>query len=76
MIEFELWDCDVTLNCQQTFNTHIYETSTEDATVARNISNYQQVQRLSLDVTTGARVTGTIVLNFNTNQITWSEMGM
>ena len=67
MIEFEMQDCDVTLNCQRTFNTHIYETSAENSAAARNISNYRQVQRVSPDVTTGARVTGTIVLNFNTS---------
>ena len=67
MIEFELRDCDVTLNCQQTFNTHIYETSSENAVAARNIGNYRQVQRVSPDVTTRAIVNETVVVNFNTN---------
>ena len=67
MIEFELRGCDTTLNCQWTFNTHIYETSTEDATAARNISNYRQVRRVSPDVTTGARMNETVVVNFNIN---------
>ena len=60
-------DCDVTLNCQRTFNTHIYETSTENITAARSINNFRQVQRVSPDVTTGARVNETVVVNFNTN---------
>ena len=67
MIEFETHNCDITLNCRRTFNTHIYETSTENATAARNISNYQQVQRVSPDVTTGEKVNKTFVVNFITN---------
>ena len=39
MIELELRDCDVTLNCQRIFNTHIYEISTGNVIAARNISN-------------------------------------
>ena len=60
-------NCDVTLNCQRTFNTHVYETSVESATAARNINNYRQVRRVSPDITTGARVNETIVVDFNTN---------
>ena len=69
MIEFEQRDCDITLNCQRTFNTHNYETSTQNAiaSAARNISNYRQVQRVSPDVTTGERVNETITVNFTTN---------
>ena len=67
MIEFRLPNCDITLNCQRTFNTHIYETSTENGTAARNISNYRQVQRVSPDVTTGARVNETVIINFSTD---------
>ena len=67
LIEFELRGCDTTLTCQRTFNTHIYETSTENADAARNISNYRQVQRVSPDITTGERVNETIDFSFNTN---------
>ena len=67
MIEFELQGCDTTLNCQRTFNIHIYETSTENATAARNTNNYRQVQRVSPDITTGDRVNETVVINLNTN---------
>ena len=38
MIEFEQRDCDITLNCQQTFNTHIYETSSESSAGRRNVA--------------------------------------
>ena len=65
-IEFEFRNCDITLNCQRTFNTHIYETSTENGTAARNISNYRQVQRVSSD-TAGTRMNKTVVANLNSN---------
>ena len=67
MIEFEFRNCDITLNCQRTFNTHIYETSTENGTAARNVSNYRQVQRVSSSDTTGTRMNETVVANFNSN---------
>lgn len=68
MIEFELQNCDITLNCQRTFNTHIYETSLVSGAVRTNLSNYRQVRRASIDITTGASVNETIVVNFQTNQ--------
>ena len=67
MIEFEMLGCDIALNCHRVFNTHIYETSTENSAAARNINSYRQVQRVSPDVTTGARVTEIITYVFNTN---------
>ena len=68
MIEFELFDCNTTLSCQRTFNTHIYETSSVDSAGARNVINYQQVQRISLDSSLGSPLLNrTIVVNFNTN---------
>ena len=66
-IEFGLQDCDTTLACQRTFNTHIYEISTENTTEARNINNYRQVQRVSPDITTGEGVNETVTVNLNTN---------
>ena len=66
-IELELQNCGVTLMCQRTFNTHIFETSFENATRARDTTNYRQVNRISPDITTGARVNETIDLNFITN---------
>ena len=67
MIEFELQTCDTTLNCQRTFNTHVYETSSMDSAGARNTANYQQVQRVSPDNTTGILVNETVTINFNTD---------
>ena len=66
-IEFEQRGCDASLNCTQTFNTHIYEISSLDTAGRRNVKRYQQVQRISSNVTTGARVNETINLNFSTN---------
>ena len=66
-IEFEMLNCDITLNCQRTFNTHVYETSTENASAAKNISNYQHVWRISSDATDGYRVKTTITYVFSTN---------
>ena len=67
-IEFELQNCDVTLNCQRTFNTHVYETSLASNAARINISNYRQVMRVSPDITTGARVNETVVMTFQTNE--------
>ena len=68
IIEFELQNCDITLDCQRTFNTHIYETSSVDNAVRRNLNNYRQVRRVSPDITTGARVNETVVVTFQTDQ--------
>ena len=67
MIEFEQTGCDVTLDCMQTFNTHIYETSSVDTAGRRNVTRYRQVKQLLSNITTGARVNETIDLNFYTN---------
>ena len=63
-IEFEQRDCDVSLNCQRTFNTHVYERSTVNNALARVISNYRQVQRVSPDDTTGNKVNETVNIDF------------
>ena len=64
-IEFEQGDCNVNLNCQRTFNTHVYERSSEDDTLARNVANYRQVQRVSPDDTTGNKVNETVNIDFS-----------
>ena len=64
MIEFELQGCDVTLNCQRTFNTHVYERSSENTAASKTISNYRQVQRVSPDDTSGNRVNETVIIDF------------
>ena len=66
-IEFEQRGCDVTLNCTRTFNTHVYETSSEDSAAARNVNNYQQVNRVSPSDTLGNRVNETVTIDFNTD---------
>ena len=66
LIQFEMQGCDVTLKCQHTFNTHIYETSLPDSDEARNIKNYRQVERISPDDTSGVRVNETVDVNFST----------
>ena len=67
-IEFELQNCDITQNCQRTFNTYVYETSLATNAARRNIQNYRQVQRVSPDITTGVRVNETVVVTFQTNE--------
>ena len=68
LIEFEQRDCDTTLNCQRTFNTHVFETSTTDPTARTNIRNYRQVDRISPDTTDGSGVNITFAINFLTDQ--------
>ena len=70
LTEFQLQNCDITLNCQRTFNTYVYETSlaSDAVTNRRNIRNYRQVMRVSPDTTTGARVNKTVVVTFHTNE--------
>ena len=68
LIEFELRNCDVTLNCQRTFNTHIYETSLASDAARRNLNNYRQATRVSPAVTTGARVNATVEVTFETDE--------
>ena len=65
-IEFELRDCNIELNCQRTFNTHMYETSSIDSAGARSIENYQQVERVTPDDTSGMKVNETFDINFST----------
>ena len=65
MIEFEQRDCDVILNCQRIFNTHVYERSSVNDTLARNITNYRQVRRVSSDSTTGDKMNETVNIDFS-----------
>ena len=67
MIEFQLQECRVQSNCQRTFNTHKYETSTEDSARARTVVNYQQVERVSPDEVMGAAINATVNIDFNTD---------
>lgn len=67
-IEFELQDCNVMLNCQRTFNTYVFETTSTDNATRRVITNYDQVQRVSPDMTSGQRVVENVTVNFQTDQ--------
>ena len=67
-IEFELQNCDVTLNCQRTFNTYVYETSLASDDTRKILRNYRQVMRVSPDITTGARVNETVIVTFQTTE--------
>ena len=67
LIEFELQNCDVILNCQRTFNTHVLEMSEVDPVAARITTNYRQVSRVSPDITTSERVNKTVHINFDTD---------
>ena len=66
LIEFEQRNCDITLNCQRIFNTHVFETSSVDSAEARNVNNYRQVRRVSPSVTDGSRVNETVDIDFTT----------
>ena len=67
-IEFELQDCNVMLNCQRTFNTYIFETTSTDNATRRVITNYDQVRRVSPDMTSGQRVVENVTVYFQTDQ--------
>ena len=51
-VVFELRGC-VNLACQRTFVVNIYETSTENSTIARETGNYRLVSRVASDDDTG-----------------------
>ena len=67
LIEFELHECRVESNCQRAFNTHKYETSSEDSARRRIVGNYEQVERISPDEVTGATINATINIDFNSD---------
>ena len=56
MIEFEQRDCVVSLNCQRTFNTHVYERSSVNDNLA---------ERVSPDDTTGPKVNEMVNIDFS-----------
>ena len=47
-------ECDLTRQCRQTFDVYKWQTSTIDRDGARNISNYDRVDRVSPQVTSGS----------------------
>ena len=67
MIEFQLIECRLEANCQRTFNTHKYETSSVDSAGAGTVGNYQQVDRVSPDQVMGTTINATVNIDFNTD---------
>ena len=67
MIEYQLTECHVEANCQRTFNTHKYETSSVDSAGAGTVGNYQQVDRVSPDQVMGTTINATVNIDFNTD---------
>ena len=64
LVEFELRGC-TDLRCQRIFFVSKYETSTEDNTAARELSNYQLVTGVATDGVTGqTRQNRTIEVDF------------
>ena len=67
MIEFQLFECRVDANCQRTFNTYKYETSSVDSAGAGTVGNYQQIERVSPDEVMGTAINATVNIDFNTD---------
>ena len=67
LIQFQLMECLVEANCQKTFNTHKYETSSVDNAGRTVVDNYQSVERVSPDEVTGATINATVNIDFNTD---------
>ena len=65
MIEFQLIECCVEANCQRTFSTHKYETSSVDSAGAGTVGNYQQVDRVSPHEVMGTTTKATVNIDFN-----------
>ena len=51
--DFQLNGCDESRQCRQSFDVYQWATSTPDTVAARNIGNYQQVQRVNPEDTSG-----------------------
>ena len=66
-IEFELQGCDVTMNCQRNFSTHIYETPSVNSDTKVNITKYRRIRRVLPADASGSKVNETITINFTTD---------
>ena len=67
MVEYELIGCYYP-QCQRTFAVNVYETSTEDTSIAADTSNYRSVGRIATDDDTGqTRQNRTVDVNLNGN---------
>ena len=69
-VDFIMNTCDILNNCRRSFAIHKYETSTINATAARNLSNYELVGRIvPRDGSGSVRENGSVELNFATEAI-------
>ena len=59
--EIQLNGCDESRQCRQSFDVYRWATSTTDPVAARNIDNYQQVQRINPGDTSGTMRTNVSV---------------
>ena len=67
IVEYELVGC-ISLECQRSFVVNVYETSTEDNSIAADTSNYRSVGRIATDDDTGqTRQNRTVDVNLNGN---------
>ena len=66
-VEYELVGC-ISLECQRSFVVNVYETSTEDYSIARDTSNYRLVDRIATDDDIGqTRQNRTVDVSLNEN---------
>lgn len=66
-MEFEFGICPDSI-CQRSYVVSIYETSTENNSMARNTNNYQLVSLVTTDVRGETRINRTVEINFNTDE--------
>ena len=66
-VDFIMNTCDIDNNCRRSFAIHKYETSTINATGARNLSNYEFVDWIvPRDASGSVRENGSVNVNFAT----------
>ena len=66
-VEFMMNTCNIQNNCRRAFVIHKYETSTINATAARNLSNYENVDQIvPRDGSGTVRENGSVNVNFAT----------
>ena len=66
-VDFIMNTCDILNDCRRSFSIHKYETSTINATAARNLSNYEFVNQIvPRDGSGSVRENGSVNINFAT----------
>ena len=69
-VEYELNGCDVSQQCQKSFDVFRWDTSDIDSAAARDISNYMFVERISPDNTSGTVGTNNSSLTMDLTSVT------